>query len=102
MTTLPDLHELANMPGAGKAQAILMDAGFIGEDPTAPRWNVHVIALRGISVDVVVRADSEKEAQNIVERRLRDDAFWWKVDFDEGDIFDAETNGVSRVMEDEE
>jgi hypothetical protein len=91
-TYAPDLHALANLPGAGKAFDVLAEAGFTGDDPTAPRWRVTLYATQRMATSITVRAHSPDEAKKIAASRAnaargRPDLVHWEA------IEDVEPNG---------
>lgn len=79
--TAPNLHELANTPGAGKARQALKEAGFwklTEEDCAAlPRWDVTVSLAVSATETVSVAASTEAKARRLA--RGFDD---WNVDGD--------------------
>ena len=89
-----DLHELANMPGAGKATAALKKAGFWDEklEPVGDGENEYKIKVTGFyepqpeTVTVTVFASSCEEAEELAED---------EVDFDE--VTDVEIISVKEV-----
>lgn len=89
-----DLHELANASGAGRAFAALKAAGFIGEDPGAPKWRVRLERTIRQTAEVEVRARSEKEAQEVARDKADRDQPDWVDDWTTEDI---EALGACRV-----
>lgn len=65
-----NLHELANLPGAGKAFQLLDAAGLIGDDPTQPEWRVELQAKMPVTAALTVRAATKDEAMRIVMGRI--------------------------------
>lgn len=68
-----DLHELANMPGAGKATMALKKAGFWDEDAGKECLKFKVEGTVRFDVAKVISARSENEAKEIFVELVADD-----------------------------
>lgn len=96
-----NLHELANLPGAGKAFRVLKKAGFIGDDPTQPRWLVTVAAMQPVACQLTVHAATETEALRIAAEQVESEiseGTYLRRQFDPtGDIFDPIATSASEA-----
>ena len=81
-----DLHELVNMPGAGKATAALKKAGKWDEYEGLPYTNYKVEYSVRFMSDTTVKARSEDEAEELAAKKIADDH--------DCDDMDVEIDGV--------
>lgn len=67
-----DIHSLANMPGAGKAQRELQAAGHWDEDAGQTEREFTVYYSQSISGSITVKAKSETAARKAAVEAIRD------------------------------
>jgi hypothetical protein len=94
---MPDLnlHELANMPGYGAAQAAVRSAGFW--DDTAVEtgelrpWRIRLTGTMECSKVITVTACTEEEAHEMAYDQAQKPGFDWEIDGDPTSVWTETT-----------